>query len=176
MSSPPPSSLLLRLQSATRLYKTTPAPSKIPQIQTEYKELFLYHKGDARKYEMDIQLWKSIHYVTIQYLRRKKENATMLNEFLEKTAAYYKAMIEDLKQQYGLNEVVKKMENTLSTDVDQNVQMDVRWALVACHRFLIYLGDLGKYRSLTATTITTKNQEKDKTYRENRNAAIAPNS
>lgn len=93
---------------------------------------------------MDILIWKSVHYITIQMLRKKKDDGeNALNDFLDQTAQYYKAMIEDLKQQYGLNEVVKKMENTFSTDVEQDVQMDVRWALVACHRFLIYLGDLG---------------------------------
>ncbi|XP_050402435.1 nonsense-mediated mRNA decay factor SMG5 [Patella vulgata] len=129
----------------------------------EYCErLMFYNPGEYGRKAEEV-LWRKVFYDIIQVIKHNRKHLrphsslqTAYRSHLASAWGYYQHLLFKLQQEYSLNlagildfhivadsKFAKKSSSPNSKKISQNVQ---DWALKACHRCLICLGDIARYQ------------------------------
>ncbi|XP_062194322.1 nonsense-mediated mRNA decay factor SMG7-like [Phragmites australis] len=151
--------------------------SKVPsdpniwiQMRDNFEKIILADHDFSEQNEIEYLLWQ-LHYKRIEEFRRNintaglvasqtgKNNAnpdrirrikSAFRSFLSEATGFYHDLMLKIKSNYGLplGYFPDGLENASNSVRDDNKTAEVKKGLVSCHRCLIYLGDLARYKSL----------------------------
>ncbi|KAI3984196.1 hypothetical protein MKX01_011150 [Papaver californicum] len=151
-------------------------PNAWQQMRENYETIILEDHAFSEKHETEFALWQ-LHYRRIEELRahfsaalastgstaapggkapapgrpdRIKKIRSQFKTFLSEASGFYHELILKMRSKYGLP------LGTLAEDSDdQNIlskvgkkSIETKKGLISCHRCLIYLGDLARYKGL----------------------------
>jgi protein SMG7 len=151
--------------------------SKVPsdpniwlQMRDNFEKIILTDHDFSEQHEIEYLLWQ-LHYKRIEEFRRNI-NATgsaasqsgkinvnterirriksAFRSFLSEASGFYHDLMLKIKSNYGLPLVYfsEGLESLGNPTKDDKKIADVKKGLISCHRCLIYLGDLARYKSL----------------------------
>ncbi|KAI9002389.1 hypothetical protein BC832DRAFT_593691 [Gaertneriomyces semiglobifer] len=149
------------------------------RLRDELEQIILVDYETAASHDVEATLWKLVHYKLIEEFRRTIKDAITkarrssrptderretraltanFRSFLAEATSFYLQFLFKLRSRFDLYEmdetvlqqldVVPNTEN-ISADVPISQELKVR-VLSTCHRSLIYLGDLARYREIHA--------------------------
>ncbi|CAN8300644.1 unnamed protein product [Cochlearia groenlandica] len=149
-------------------------PSLWQKIRDNYEAIVLEDHTFSEQYSIELTLWQ-LHYQKIEEFRShinavsasssssvpqngkgpsKSDRITTLKQqfrsFLSEATGFYHGMILNIRSKYGLplGYFPEDQESRNLADKDGKKLAEVKKALVSCHRCLIYLGDLARYKGL----------------------------
>ncbi|OEL22449.1 Protein SMG7 [Dichanthelium oligosanthes] len=153
------------------------AQSKVPsdpniwlQMRDNFEKIILTDHDFSEQNEVEYLLWQ-LHYKRIEDFRRNisaaslvasqsgKSNAnpdrvkrikSAFKSFLSEATGFYHDLMLKIKSNCGLplGYFPEGLENASNSMRDDKKTAQVRKGLISCHRCLIYLGDLARYKSL----------------------------
>ncbi|XP_077222226.1 nonsense-mediated mRNA decay factor SMG7-like [Tasmannia lanceolata] len=151
------------------------AQSKIPsdpnawsQMRENYEAIILEDHHFSELHEIEYALWQ-LHYRRIEEFRahinstpastggkgaarpdRIKKILSVFRAFLSEATGFYHDLIQKIRAKYGLplGYFSDGPENEITLSKDGKKSAEMRKGLVSCHRCLIYLGDLARYKGL----------------------------
>ncbi|XP_062199976.1 nonsense-mediated mRNA decay factor SMG7-like [Phragmites australis] len=151
--------------------------SKVPsdpniwiQMRDNFEKIIVADHDFSEQQEIEYHLWQ-LHYKRIEEFRRNiisagsvaahsgKSNANLdrirriksaFRSFLSEATGFYHDLMLKIKSNYGLplGYFPEGLENAGNSVRDDKKTAEVKKGLVSCHRCLIYLGDLARYKSL----------------------------
>ncbi|KAL6600508.1 hypothetical protein ACP70R_045308 [Stipagrostis hirtigluma subsp. patula] len=151
--------------------------SKVPsdpniwiQMRDNFEKIILADHDFSEKHEIEYLLWQ-LHYKRIEEFRRNinsagsaasqsgKNNASTdrirriksaFRSFLSEASGFYHDLMLKIKSNYGLplGYFSEGPENASNPLGDDKRTAELKKGLMSCHRCLIYLGDLSRYKSL----------------------------
>ncbi|KAL2941988.1 Protein SMG7 [Bienertia sinuspersici] len=149
-------------------------PNAWYQIRENYEAIILEDHAFSEKNNIEFALWQ-LHYKRIEEFRahfsaaqasvrssatnsgrapQQQDRITKIRvqfkAFLSEATGFYHDLILKIRAKYGLplGHFTEDSENEAVMGTDTAKSSDVKKALVSCHRSLIYLGDLARYKGL----------------------------
>ncbi|OVA01516.1 DNA/RNA-binding domain [Macleaya cordata] len=151
-------------------------PSAWQQMRENYEAIILEDHAFSEQHEVEYLLWQ-LHYRRIEELRahfnaalaatgsttsqggkgparpdRIKKIRSHLKTFLSEATGFYHDMILKIRAKYGLplGHFSEDSENhiVLANEKDEKRSTEMKKGMLSCHRCLIYLGDLARYKGL----------------------------
>ncbi|XP_050369105.1 nonsense-mediated mRNA decay factor SMG7 [Argentina anserina] len=149
-------------------------PNAWQQIRENYEAIILEDHAFSEQHNVEYALWQ-LHYKRIEELRAHfsaamastGSNSTQglkgttrpdriakirlqFKTFLSEATGFYHDLIVKIRAKYGLplGYFSEDSENRIVMDKDGKKSADVKKGLISCHRCLIYLGDLARYKGL----------------------------
>ncbi|GAB2267140.1 hypothetical protein Dimus_002125 [Dionaea muscipula] len=144
------------------------------QIRDNYEAIVLEDHDFAEQHEVELELWQ-FHYKRIEELRalfsaanitgsamgqnvkggpacpdRVAKIRSQFKTFLSEATGFYHQFMMNIREKYGLQQSIfsDNQENQIVVSKDGNKSVDLNKGLISCHRCLIYLGDLARYKGL----------------------------
>ncbi|KAJ8527546.1 hypothetical protein K7X08_014997 [Anisodus acutangulus] len=139
-------------------------PSAWQQMRENYETIILEDHVFSEQHEIEYALWQ-LHYRRIEELRAQFNAATnssgstngkvlpsngpdritkirtQFKTFLSEATGFYRDLMLKIRGKYG-------QPLGYISDDPENQSVEVKKGLISCHRCLIYLGDLARYKSL----------------------------
>ncbi|XVE79007.1 hypothetical protein DITRI_Ditri14bG0023300 [Diplodiscus trichospermus] len=149
-------------------------PNAWQQMRENYEAIILEDHAFSEQHNIEYALWQ-LHYKRIEELRahfsaalasagsnasqglkvpprpdRLTKIRLQFKTFLSETTGFYHDLILKIRAKYGLpfGYFSDDSESQIVMDKDGKKSADVKKGLVSCHRCLIYLGDLARYKGL----------------------------
>lgn len=149
-------------------------PNAWQQIRENYEAIILEDHSFSEQHNIEYALWQ-LHYKRIEELRghfsaaiaSTGSNATQgakgpprpdritkirlqFKTFLSEATGFYHDLIVKIRAKYGLplGYFSEDSENRIVMEKDGKKSAEVKKGLISCHRCLIYLGDLARYKGL----------------------------
>ncbi|KAK9671211.1 hypothetical protein RND81_12G013800 [Saponaria officinalis] len=150
-------------------------PSVWQQIRENYEAIILQDYAFSEQNEIELALWQ-LHYRRIEELRalfnaavssntasvtqngnggstrpdRLSRIRSQFKTFLSEATGYYHELILKIRAKYGLplGSFSDGPENQFFLTKDGHKSNDIKKGLISCHRCLIYLGDLARYKGI----------------------------
>ncbi|XP_060208735.1 nonsense-mediated mRNA decay factor SMG7-like [Lycium barbarum] len=148
-------------------------PSAWQQMRENYETIILEDHAFSEQHEIEYALWQ-LHYRRIEELRahfnaavnssgstngkvplisgpdRITKIRTQFKTFLSEATGFYHDLMLKVRSKYGLplGYSSDDPENQIPSSKDGNKSVEVKKGLISCHRCLIYLGDLARYKGL----------------------------
>lgn len=150
-------------------------PNVWQQIRENYEAIILEDHSFSEQHEIELALWQ-LHYRRIEELRAlfnaalssnvssATQNAnggparpdrlarirSQFKTFLSEATGFYHELMLKVKAKYGLplDNFSDDRENQTFLPKDGHRTTDLKKGLISCHRCLIYLGDLARYKGL----------------------------
>ncbi|KAJ4724449.1 Protein SMG7 [Melia azedarach] len=149
-------------------------PNAWQQMRENYEAIILEDHAFSEQHNIEYALWQ-LHYRRIEELRAHYSAAVsstgsntsqgpkvpprsdritkirlQFKTFLSEATGFYHELILKIRAKYGLplGYFSEDSENRITTDKDGKKSTEVKKGLVSCHRCLIYLGDLARYKGL----------------------------
>jgi protein SMG7 len=153
-----------------------PDPNLLQLLREKYEAIILESHTFSEQHNIEIPLWQ-LHYKRIEYFRlhinrvlasststaaqnvkgpSKAEQIAQLKlqfrTFLSEATGFYHDMILKIRSKYGLplGSFSEDQQSQNLSDKDGKELAEVQKALKSCHRCLIYLGDLARYKGMYA--------------------------
>jgi protein SMG7 len=152
------------------------AQSKVPsdpniwlQMRDNFEKIILLDHDLSEQKEVEYLLWQ-LHYKRIEDFRRNisaassvassgKSNAnpdrvkrikSAFKSFLSEATGFYHDLMLKIKSNWGLplSYFPEGLDNANNSVRDDKKTVQLKKGLISCHRCLIYLGDLARYKSL----------------------------
>ncbi|BAT80863.1 Protein SMG7 SMG7-like protein [Vigna angularis] len=148
-------------------------PNAWQQIRENYEAIILEDHAFSEKHNIEYALWQ-LHYKRIEELRtyfnaahtsvssksslggkgsvrpdRITKIRLQFKTFLSEATGFYHDLIMNIRAKYGLPlGYFEDSENKIVMGKDEKKSSDMKKGLISCHRCLIYLGDLARYKGL----------------------------
>lgn len=149
-------------------------PNAWQQMRENYEAIILEDHAFSEQHNVEYALWQ-LHYRRIEELRAhysaavssagsntsqatkvpsRSDRVTKIRQqfktFLSEATGFYHELILKIRAKYGLplGNFSEDSENRIIMDKDGKKSSEVKKGLVSCHRCLIYLGDLARYKGL----------------------------
>ncbi|XP_048133145.1 nonsense-mediated mRNA decay factor SMG7-like isoform X2 [Rhodamnia argentea] len=150
-------------------------PNIWQQMRENYEKIILEDHSFSEKHNIEHALWQ-LHYKKIEELRAHytaaqasaNSNASLngkgpstrperitkirlqIKTFLSEATGFYHDLILKIRSKYGLplGYFSEDADNGLLCEKDGKKSADAKKVLISCHRCLIYLGDLARYKGL----------------------------
>ncbi|EOA19874.1 hypothetical protein CARUB_v10000123mg [Capsella rubella] len=149
-------------------------PNLWQQIRENYEAILLEDHTFSEQHSIELTLWQ-LHYKFIEEFRARIHAALssgsssaaqnvkgpsrpdriaalklQFRTFITEATGFYHGMILKIRSKYGLpfGYFSEDQESQNLTDNDGKKSAEVKKGLVSCHRCLIYLGDLARYKGL----------------------------
>lgn len=148
-------------------------PNAWQQMRENYEAIILEDHAFSEQHNIEFALWQ-LHYRRIEELRAHLNTALssgsnqpqgakgpprpdrltkirlQFKTFLSEASGFYHDLIVKIKAKYGLplGYFSENSETQNMMEKDGNRSFEVKKGLISCHRCLIYLGDLGRYKGL----------------------------
>lgn len=146
-------------------------PNAWQQMRENYEAIILEDHAFSEQHNVEYALWQ-LHYRRIEELRAhysaavssagsnttkvplRSDRVTKIRQqfktFLSEATGFYHELILKIRAKYGLplGNFSEDSENLIIMDKDGKKSSEVKKGLVSCHRCLIYLGDLARYKGL----------------------------
>ena len=150
-------------------------PNVWQQIRENYEAIILEDHSFSEQHEIELALWQ-LHYRRIEELRAHFSAAVSSNTssvtqngkggparpdrltrirsqfrtFLSEATGFYHELMLKIRAKYGLplGYFSDDPETQIFLSKDGQKSMDIKKGLISCHRCLIYLGDLARYKGL----------------------------
>ncbi|XP_004291734.1 PREDICTED: protein SMG7 [Fragaria vesca subsp. vesca] len=149
-------------------------PNAWQQIRENYEAIILEDHAFSEQHNVEYALWQ-LHYKRIDELRahfsaamastgsnssqslkgptrpdRITKIRLQFKTFLSEATGFYHDLIVKIRAKYGLplGYLSEDSENRIVMDKDGKKSADMKKGLISCHRCLIYLGDLARYKGL----------------------------
>ncbi|KAL6284579.1 hypothetical protein ACE6H2_015508 [Prunus campanulata] len=149
-------------------------PNAWQQIRENYEAIILEDHAFSEQHNIEYALWQ-LHYKRIEELRAHFSAATasagsnssqavkgparpdritkirlQFKTFLSEATGFYHDLIVKIRAKYGLplGYFSEDSENKIVMDKDGKKSTEMKKGLISCHRCLIYLGDLARYKGL----------------------------
>ncbi|XP_015061120.1 protein SMG7-like isoform X1 [Solanum pennellii] len=148
-------------------------PSAWQQMRENYETIILEDHVFSEQHEIEYALWQ-MHYRRIEELRahfnaaanssgttngkvhptsgpdRITKIRTQFKTFLSEATGFYHDLMLKIRAKYGLPLGYNSddPENQIASSNDGNKSVELKKGLISCHRCLIYLGDLARYKGL----------------------------
>ncbi|KAK4275699.1 hypothetical protein QN277_018737 [Acacia crassicarpa] len=148
-------------------------PNAWQQMRENYEAIILEDHGFSEQHNIEVSLWQ-LHYKRIEELRaylsaalssasskstqgvkgpsrpdRIAKIRLQFKTFLSEATGFYHDLIMKIRAKYGLPlGYFEDSENRIVMEKDVKKSADMKKGLVSCHRCLIYLGDLARYKRL----------------------------
>ncbi|KAL5720081.1 hypothetical protein ACHQM5_012784 [Ranunculus cassubicifolius] len=148
-------------------------PNAWQQMRENYEAIILEDHAFSEQHEIEYALWQ-LHYRRIDELRahftaalasagsgtpgpkgpprpdRIKKIRSQFKTFLSEATGFYHDLILKIRAKYGLplGHFSEDPQNLNTVDKDGKKHSEVKKGLMSCHRCLIYLGDLARYKGL----------------------------
>ncbi|KAJ4837775.1 hypothetical protein Tsubulata_014202 [Turnera subulata] len=146
-------------------------PNAWQQMRENYEAIILEDDGFAEQHNVEYALWQ-LHYRRIEELRAHYNAAVASNganapqgakgqarpdritkirlqfkTFLSEATGFYHDLIQKIRAKYGLPlGYFEDSDSRVVLEKDGKKSADVKKGLISCHRCLIYLGDLARYK------------------------------
>ncbi|XP_073003497.1 nonsense-mediated mRNA decay factor SMG7-like [Typha latifolia] len=143
------------------------------QMRENYEAIVLEDHDFSEKHEIEYVLWQ-LHYRRIEEFRARinaappagsiasqggKSSANMerikrirsaFKSFLSEATGFYHDLILKIRSNYGLplGYFSEESDNQILPMKDEKKMAEMKKGLISCHRCLIYLGDLARYKGL----------------------------
>ncbi|XP_062082256.1 nonsense-mediated mRNA decay factor SMG7 isoform X2 [Humulus lupulus] len=149
-------------------------PNAWQQIRENYEAIILEDHAFSEQHNIEYALWQ-LHYKRIEELRahfnaalsssgsnssqnvkgparpdRLTKIRLQFKTFLSEASGFYHDLIVKIRAKYGLSlgYFSEDSDNQSFTEKDGKKSAEVKKGLISCHRSLIYLGDLARYKGL----------------------------
>ncbi|XVF19392.1 hypothetical protein REPUB_Repub11eG0106700 [Reevesia pubescens] len=149
-------------------------PNAWQQMRENYEAIILEDHAFSEQHNIEYALWQ-LHYKRIEELRshynaalasagsntsrgvkvpprpdRLTKIRLQFKTFLSEATGFYHELILKIRSKYGLpfGYFSDDSESRIVMDKDGKKSADIKKGLVSCHRCLIYLGDLARYKGL----------------------------
>ncbi|XP_055809262.1 nonsense-mediated mRNA decay factor SMG7-like [Solanum dulcamara] len=150
-------------------------PDAWQQMRENYEAIILEDHAFSEQHEIEYALWQ-LHYRKIEELRARfnaaiassgstsrtgkgpprngPDNITKIRmqfkTFLSEASGFYHDLIVKVRAKYGLplGSFSDDPGDQIPSSNDANKSIEMKKGLISCHRCLIYLGDLARYRGL----------------------------
>ncbi|ESW13493.1 hypothetical protein PHAVU_008G201200 [Phaseolus vulgaris] len=148
-------------------------PNAWQQIRENYEAIILEDHAFSEKHNIEYALWQ-LHYKRIEELRayfnaahtsvsskssmggkgpvrpdRITKIRLQFKTFLSEATGFYHDLIMNIRAKYGLPlGYFEDAENKIIVGKDGKKSSEMKKGLISCHRCLIYLGDLARYKGL----------------------------
>ncbi|KAF8398244.1 hypothetical protein HHK36_017171 [Tetracentron sinense] len=149
-------------------------PNAWQQIRENYEAIILEDHVFSEQHEIEFALWQ-LHYKRIEELRahfsaalastgaitsqggkgptqpdRVTKIRSQFKTFLSEATGFYHDLILKVREKYGmpLGYFSEDPENQIVLEKDGKKSAEMKKGLISCHRCLIYLGDLARYKGL----------------------------
>lgn len=148
-------------------------PNAWQQMRENYEAIILEDHAFSEQHNIEYALWQ-LHYKRIEELRayfsaalsssgststqgvkgparpdRLIKIRLQFKTFLSEATGFYHDLITKIRAKYGLPlGYFEDSENRIVMEKDGKKSSDMKKGLVSCHRCLIYLGDLARYKGL----------------------------
>lgn len=148
-------------------------PNAWQQMRENYEAIILEDHAFSEQHNIEFALWQ-LHYRRIEELRAHLNTALssgsnqpqgakgpprpdrltkirlQFKTFLSEASGFYHDLIVKIRAKYGLplGYFSENSETQNMMEKDGNRSFEVKKGLISCHRCLIYLGDLGRYKGL----------------------------
>ncbi|KAK7838909.1 protein smg7 [Quercus suber] len=149
-------------------------PNAWQQIRENYESIILEDHGFSEQHNIEYALWQ-LHYKRIEELRGHFSSALasagsntsqgvkgparpdritkirlQFKTFLSEATGFYHELILKIRDKYGLplGYFSEESENRIVMEKDGKKSAEMKKGLISCHRCLIYLGDLARYKGL----------------------------
>ncbi|KAI4373646.1 hypothetical protein MLD38_011752 [Melastoma candidum] len=154
-------------------------PSIWQQMRENYEAIILEDHAFSEQHNTEHALWQ-LHYKRIEELRAHYSSAQASNAdgkgasrpdritkirlqfktFLSEATGFYHDLIMKIRSKYGLPLVYfsDDSESRIVMEKDSKRFVEMKKGLISCHRCLIYLGDLARYKGLYGE-VENKNRE-----------------
>ncbi|KAK1428913.1 hypothetical protein QVD17_17753 [Tagetes erecta] len=169
--------LLYKKNAELEVNRRKAAQAKIPsdpnawqQMRENYESILLEDHAFSEQHDIEYALWQ-LHYKRIEELRAHYNSAqasapqiaksmarsgpdritkirSQFKTFLSEATGFYHDLMVKIRAKYGLS--LGYMSDDSQNDKDGNESIDLKKGLISCHRCLIYLGDLARYKGLYA--------------------------
>ncbi|XP_078444076.1 telomerase activating protein Est1 [Wolffia australiana] len=139
------------------------------QMRDNFEAILLEDHDFSEKHGVEYSLWQ-LHHKKIDEFRahlnaasavsqdgkslsrpdRAKKIFSSFKSFLSEASGFYHDLILKIRSKYGLPLVYlsEGLENESNASNDSKKSADVKKALISCHRSLIFLGDLARYKGM----------------------------
>lgn len=149
-------------------------PNAWLQMRENYEAIILEDHEFSEKHEIEYALWQ-LHYRRIEEFRahintaassggvttlqvgkspaqpdRIKKIRAIFKGFLSEATGFYHDLILKIRTKYGLplDYFSDAPESQITVAKDEKKSLEMKKGLISCHRCLIYLGDLARYKGL----------------------------
>ncbi|CAA0842834.1 Protein SMG7 [Striga hermonthica] len=148
-------------------------PNTWQNMRENYEAIVLEDHAFSEQHDVEYALWQ-LHYRRIEELRalfnaalasagsqngkgpvrpgpdRLTKIRSQFKTFLSEASGFYHDLMLKIRAKYGLplGYISEDSDNQISIAKDGNKSSEVKKGLISCHRCLIYLGDLARYKSL----------------------------
>lgn len=149
-------------------------PNAWQQMRENYEAIVLEDYAFSEQHNVEYALWQ-LHYRRIEELRAHFSTALasttantshglkghpspdqvskirlQFKTFLSEATGFYHNLIVKLRARYSLplNHISQDSGNKIATENNGKQSAELKKGLVSCHRCLIYLGDLARYKGL----------------------------
>lgn len=149
-------------------------PNAWQQMQENYEAIILEDNAFSEQHEIEYALWQ-LHYRRIEELRAHFSAAlassasntsqslkgsarpdrigkirAQFKTFLSEATGFYHDLMLKIRAKYGLplGYFSEDKDNQIVMSKDGNKSADIKKGMISCHRCLIYLGDLARYKGL----------------------------
>ncbi|CAN0905460.1 Nonsense-mediated mRNA decay factor SMG7 [Linum grandiflorum] len=146
-------------------------PNAWQQMRENYESIILEDHGFSEQHNIEYALWQ-LHYRRIEELRAHLSGAlnsaasnssqaparpdriqkirSQFKTFLSEATGFYHDLILKIRAKYGLplGFFTDGSDDRVVMEKDEKKSADIKKGLISCHRCLIYLGDLVRYKGL----------------------------
>ncbi|CAI0541360.1 unnamed protein product [Linum tenue] len=146
-------------------------PNAWQQMRENYEAIILEDHGFSEQHNIEYTLWQ-LHYRRIEELRahytaalnsagsnssqvpvrpdRVSKIRLQFKTFLSEATGFYHDLILKIRAKYGLplGFFSDGADDRVAMEKDEKKSADIKKGLISCHRCLIYLGDLARYKGL----------------------------
>lgn len=148
-------------------------PNAWQQMRENFETIILEDHSFSEKHNIEFALWQ-LHYRRIEEFRahynaasaavstasqtrgvpqrpdRPSKIRLQFKTFLSEATGFYHDLILKIRAKYGLplGQFYHEQENHIMRQKDGKKSIEVKKGLISCHRCLIYLGDLARYKGL----------------------------
>ncbi|CAL0315844.1 unnamed protein product [Lupinus luteus] len=163
----------LELENKRRRSALPSDPNAWSQIRDNYEAIILEDHAFSEKHNIEYALWQ-LHYKRIEELRahlnaaltsisskssqggkgqvrpdRVTKIRLQFKTFLSEATGFYIDLIMKIRAKYGLPlGYFEDSENQIVMEKDGKKSAEMKKGVISCHRCLIYLGDLARYKGL----------------------------
>ncbi|KAD5960410.1 hypothetical protein R6Q59_013535 [Mikania micrantha] len=148
-------------------------PNAWQQMRENFETIILEDHSFSEKHSIEFALWQ-LHYRRIEEFRahysaasatvsttsqtrggptrpdRASKIRLQFKTFLSEATGFYHDLILKIRAKYGLpiGQFYPEQENHIARQKDGKKSIEIKKGLISCHRCLIYLGDLARYKGL----------------------------
>ncbi|MFS8019330.1 putative telomerase activating protein Est1 [Helianthus anomalus] len=138
-------------------------PNAWHQMRENFETIILEDHSFSEKHSIEFALWQlhyrrieefRTHYSAASQARARPDRASKIRlqfkTFLSEATGFYHDLILKIRAKYGLpiGQFYPEQENHNVKQKDGKKSIETKKGLISCHRCLIYLGDLARYKGL----------------------------